>query len=66
MIDKRVDGFAAALSGMKDGDTLLCGGFGSIGEAFALIEAVIALGRRELTVAWLGSRRCSKPGVRAS
>jgi 3-oxoadipate CoA-transferase alpha subunit len=50
MIDKRVDGFAAALSGMKDGDTLLCGGFGSIGEAFALIEAVIALGRRELTV----------------
>jgi 3-oxoadipate CoA-transferase alpha subunit len=50
MIDKRVDGFAAALAGMKDGDTLLCGGFGSIGEAFALIEAVIDLGRRELTV----------------
>ena len=50
MIDKRVNGYAAALAGMKDGDTLLCGGFGSIGEAFALIEAVIALGRRELTV----------------
>jgi len=50
MIDKRVTGFAAALAGMKDGDTLLCGGFGSIGEAFALIEAVIELGPRELTV----------------
>lgn len=50
MIDKRVDGFAAALAGMKDGDTLLCGGFGAVGEPVALIEAVIALGRRDLTI----------------
>ncbi|HVA12756.1 MAG TPA: 3-oxoacid CoA-transferase subunit A [Stellaceae bacterium] len=50
MIDKRVDGLAAALVGMKDGDTLLCGGFGSVGEPFALIEAVIALDVRDLTV----------------
>ena len=50
MIDKRVESFAAALEGLKDGDTVLCGGFGSVGEPFALIEAVIAQGRRELTV----------------
>jgi len=50
MINKIVDGFAAALAGMKDGDTLLCGGFGAVGEAFALIEAVIALDVRDLTV----------------
>jgi 3-oxoadipate CoA-transferase alpha subunit len=50
MINKVVDGFAAALAGMKDGDTLLCGGFGAVGEAVALIEAVIGLGVRDLTV----------------
>ncbi len=50
MIDKRVDSFAAALAGMKDGDTVLCGGFGAVGEPFALIEAVIGLGVRDLTV----------------
>ena len=50
MINKVVDGFAAALAGMKDGDTLLCGGFGAVGEAFALVEAVIELGVRDLTV----------------
>lgn len=50
MIDKRVESFAAALEGLKDGDTLLCGGFGSVGEPFALIEAVIAQGARDLTV----------------
>src|ERR1700761_1145142 len=50
MINKIVDGFAAALAGIKDGDTLLCGGFGAVGEAFALVEAVIATGARDLTV----------------
>jgi 3-oxoadipate CoA-transferase alpha subunit len=50
MINKIVDGYGAALAGMKDGDTLLCGGFGSVGEAFGLIEAVIGLGVRDLTV----------------
>jgi 3-oxoadipate CoA-transferase, alpha subunit len=50
MINKIVDGYAAALAGMKDGDTLLCGGFGSVGEAFGLIEAVVALDVRHLTV----------------
>jgi 3-oxoadipate CoA-transferase, alpha subunit len=50
MINKVVEGFAAALAGMKDGDTLLCGGFGAVGEAFALIEAVIELRVRDLVV----------------
>ena len=50
MIDKRVENFAAALAGIKDGDTLLCGGFGAVGEAFALVEAVIETGARGLTV----------------
>ncbi len=50
MIDKRVEGLAAALAGMKDGDTVLCGGFGAVGEAFALVEAVIGTGARDLTV----------------
>src|ERR1700691_3336345 len=50
MIDKRVDSLAVALADMKDGDTLLCGGFGAVGEAFALVEAVIETGARDLTV----------------
>jgi 3-oxoadipate CoA-transferase alpha subunit len=50
MIDKRVENFAVALAGLKDGDTLLCGGFGAVGEAFALVEAVIETGARDLTV----------------
>jgi len=50
MIDKRVESFAAALAGLKDGDTLLCGGFGAVGEPVALIEAVIELGARDLTI----------------
>src|SRR5579862_6021246 len=50
MIDKRVENFAAALAGLKDGDTILCGGFGAVGEPVALIEAIIDLGVRDLTV----------------
>ncbi|HKT18758.1 MAG TPA: 3-oxoacid CoA-transferase subunit A [Stellaceae bacterium] len=50
MIDKRVENFAAALQGLKDGDTVFCGGFGAVGEPFALIEAVIEHGARELTI----------------
>ncbi len=50
MIDKRVEDFAAALHGLKDGDTILCAGFGAVGEPVALIEAIIDLGVRDLTV----------------
>jgi 3-oxoadipate CoA-transferase, alpha subunit len=50
MIDKRVESFAAALEGLKDGDTVLCGGFGAVGEPVALIEAILDLGMRDLTI----------------
>jgi 3-oxoadipate CoA-transferase alpha subunit len=50
MINKIVDGFAVALAGLTDGATILCGGFGAVGEPHALIETVIALGVRDLTV----------------
>ncbi len=50
MISKLVDGCAAALAGLTDGATILCGGFGAVGEPHALIEAVIELGVRDLTI----------------
>jgi len=50
MINKLVENFAAALEGLQDGATLLCGGFGAVGEPHALIEAVIELGARDLTI----------------
>ena len=50
MIDKTVDGVAAAVAGIGDGATVMIGGFGSAGMPFALIDALLALGARELTL----------------
>src|SRR3984957_19295920 len=50
MIDKRVKNLAAAVAGIKSGSTVLCAGFGSGGEAIELIEALIPLGVKDLTV----------------
>jgi len=50
MIDKRVVTVADALAGMRDGATLLLGGFGAVGQATHLIEGVLELGVRDLTV----------------
>ena len=50
MINKLVDDFTGALAGLKDGDTVLCGGFGAVGEPLALIEAIIEFGARDLTL----------------
>jgi len=50
MIDKRVPDFAAALAGLKDGQTILCAGFGAVGEPVALIEAIIETAVRDLVV----------------
>jgi 3-oxoadipate CoA-transferase, alpha subunit len=50
MIDKRVKDLAAAVAGIKDGATVLCGGFGTVGEPIALTEALIELGIRNLTI----------------
>jgi 3-oxoadipate CoA-transferase alpha subunit len=50
MIDKIVQSVAAALDGIKDGSTILCGGFGAIGTPNMLIEGLIEQGARDLTV----------------
>ena len=50
MIDKIVPDMNAALEGVADGSTILVGGFGSVGQPNALIEALIHRGIRDLTV----------------
>ena len=50
MIDKFVRGMAEALEGVRDGSTVLVGGFGSVGQPNALIEGLIEQGARDLTV----------------
>ncbi|MGD9944020.1 MAG: 3-oxoacid CoA-transferase subunit A [Burkholderiaceae bacterium] len=50
MIDKRVASPAKAMEGIRDGSVVLVGGFGSVGQPAALIEALIDHGARELTV----------------
>jgi 3-oxoadipate CoA-transferase alpha subunit len=50
MIDKFVRSVAEALSGIKDGSTVLIAGFAQVGEPRALIEGLIETGAKELTV----------------
>ena len=50
MIDKRVRDLAAAVAGIKDGATVLCGGFGAVGEPIALTEALLPLGVKNLVI----------------
>ena len=50
MIDKRVSNLADAVAGIEDGAVLLVGGFGTSGRPAQLLEAVLELGVRELTV----------------
>ena len=51
MINKIVQTMAEALDGIKDGSTVLIGGFGSVGQPDALIEALIEVGAKNLTIA---------------
>ncbi len=51
MINKIVQTMAEALAGIKDGSTVLIGGFGSVGQPDALIEALIETGVKDLTIA---------------
>ncbi len=50
MINKVVRSVAEALSGVKDGATVLMGGFGAVGQPDELIEGLIEGGARDLTV----------------
>ncbi|MFN7644723.1 MAG: 3-oxoacid CoA-transferase subunit A [Burkholderiales bacterium] len=50
MIDKTVKTLADALAGVRDGATVMIGGFGGAGQPTELIEALIEQGARELTV----------------
>src|SRR6267142_1673659 len=50
MIDKRVASIAEALAGVKDGSVVLLGGFGVVGQPQELLEGLIAIGARELTI----------------
>ncbi len=50
MIDKQVKTTADAVAGVKDGSTVLVAGFGAIGVAGHLLDALHDQGARELTV----------------
>ena len=50
MIDKRVNSCAAAVADIKDGDTVMIGGFGEAGSPIELIHALIDNGAKNLTV----------------
>ncbi len=50
MIDKRYPSVEAALQGVRDGATVMIGGFGGAGQPNELIDALIDQGARELTI----------------
>src|SRR5262245_55782290 len=50
MINKVVPSATAALADMKDGATVLIGGFGNAGMPTLLIDALIGQGARDLTI----------------
>ena len=50
MIDKRIYNLEAALSGIKDGATILVSGFGNAGSPIQLLEGLIDQGARDLTI----------------
>jgi len=57
MINKIVQTMADAMVGIKDGSTVLVGGFGSVGQPNALIDGLIEQGAKDLTVV------ANNPGV---
>lgn len=50
MINKAISTFEAALDGIRDGDTILVGGFGNAGSPIELLEALINRKHENLTV----------------
>jgi 3-oxoadipate CoA-transferase, alpha subunit len=62
MINKIVRSIAEALEGIRDGSTVLIGGFGSVGQPDALIEGLIEQGAKDL-VAVLNNAGVGRVGV---
>lgn len=50
MIDKIVTTMAEALAGVRDGMTVLLGGFGAVGQPNALVEALMETGAADLVI----------------
>jgi len=50
MIDKIVNSMAEAMAGVRDGAVVLLGGFGAVGQPNALLDGLIELGAKNLTV----------------
>lgn len=50
MINKIVQSLEQAVAGIKDGSTVLIGGFGGAGQPMALIDALVEQGAKDLTV----------------
>jgi 3-oxoadipate CoA-transferase alpha subunit len=50
MVNKQVASVQAAVEGIRDGATILIGGFGTAGMPFELIDALIEQGARDLTL----------------
>lgn len=50
MIDKTVRSMAEAMDGIKDGATVLVGGFATVGEPRDLLEGLIEQGAKDLTI----------------
>lgn len=50
MIDKRIKSLAQAVQGIKDGSTILVGGFGTSGRPNELLAAVLELGTKGITI----------------
>src|SRR5690554_148681 len=50
MVNKIYESIAAALADIKDGSTILVGGFGNAGMPFQLIDGLIEQGARDLVV----------------
>jgi len=50
MISKIVNDVQSAVAGIKDGSTVLLGGFGGAGQAHELLDALIEQGAKDLTI----------------
>jgi 3-oxoadipate CoA-transferase alpha subunit len=50
VIDKIVTSVASALEGVRDGSTVMVGGFGAVGQPDTLIEGLIEQGSKDLTI----------------